>query len=338
MQIKCSYCGNYLSDTDERCPNCQEPNDYLKRVGNEVPQTIDELKNWYVAHNLPDENVTRFFIGKDIKGTCAFGIYRDDNTGNFVVYKNKDTGERAIRYEGKDEAYAVNELYMKLKEEIMLQKVNNTSVSSRIYHHFLSFITNKNVLRIVIVTVVVFFISTLQIFKPIIISSQLDTGYYVANNNVYYLDDICSKKYIDSCKWYRYNQKSNSWVSDIPNVKVKELNYIGTTLDNYDSAKYQIIVNKAFDEEEWFEPEYFPIANIGYYVYNETPYYYYNGSWYIYINGFWNTASSLPHNVVMNPSSYYDNSLTQSDPYSFRNYYSSMGDSMYDDSLLDSSS
>ncbi len=127
MKIKCSYCDNYISDTDEKCPNCGAPNDGLKRVGNQVPKTIEELKQWYIDHNLPDENVTRFFIGKDIKEARAFGIYKDDNTGNFVVYKNKDTGVRAVRYEGKDESYAVNELYLKLKEEIMNQKSRSSS-------------------------------------------------------------------------------------------------------------------------------------------------------------------------------------------------------------------
>ena len=122
MQLKCDYCGNYLSDTDERCPSCMAPNEHLKRQGNEVPQTIDELKIWYQEHNLPPEDVTRFFIGKDLKVPKAFGIYYDTRTGNYVVYKNKDTGERAVRYEGKDEAYAVNELYLKLKEEIIKQK------------------------------------------------------------------------------------------------------------------------------------------------------------------------------------------------------------------------
>lgn len=28
------------------------------------PQTINELKVWYIIHNLPDEQATRFFIGK----------------------------------------------------------------------------------------------------------------------------------------------------------------------------------------------------------------------------------------------------------------------------------
>ena len=64
-QLK-AYCESYISDTDERCLNCGVANNHLRRVGNEVPQTIEELKNWYVEHNLSPEEVTRFFIGKNI--------------------------------------------------------------------------------------------------------------------------------------------------------------------------------------------------------------------------------------------------------------------------------
>lgn len=86
------------------------------------PQTIEELKQWYKDMNLPDEKTTRFFIGTNYKKPRAFGIYKEDDTGNFIVYKNKGNGVRAIRYEGSDEAHAVNELYLKLKDEIANQK------------------------------------------------------------------------------------------------------------------------------------------------------------------------------------------------------------------------
>ncbi len=76
-------------------------------------KTIEDLCGWYNAHNLPPYETTRFFIGVDYKKPRAFGIYRDGN--EFVVYKNKDNGERAVRYKGPDEAYAVNEIYLKLK-------------------------------------------------------------------------------------------------------------------------------------------------------------------------------------------------------------------------------
>lgn len=60
---------------------------------------------------LPPEEVTRFFIGKNITEPKAFGIYRD-STGDFVVYKNKSDGQRAIRYQGADEAYALIQDYV----------------------------------------------------------------------------------------------------------------------------------------------------------------------------------------------------------------------------------
>lgn len=117
MQIKCEYCGAYFSDTQEKCPTCGAPNNQLKRTASSVPTTIEELKAFIAEKGIPAEKI-RFFIGVDYKEPKAFGIYKDEMTGNFVVYKNKADGSRAVRYEGKDEAYAVNEIYQKLRDEI----------------------------------------------------------------------------------------------------------------------------------------------------------------------------------------------------------------------------
>lgn len=65
------------------------------------PKTIEELRQWYIDKNLPPEDVTRFFIGKNILEPKAFGIYENE-FHEFVVYKNKADGERAIRYQGPD--------------------------------------------------------------------------------------------------------------------------------------------------------------------------------------------------------------------------------------------
>lgn len=124
----CKYCGSYINDTDERCPNCDAVNQDYKRVSDGTPRTIEELKKWYEDRKLPPEETTRFFIGKNIKSPRAFGIYEEN--GRFIVYKNKSNGSRAIRYEGRDEAYAVNELYLRLKEEILNQKKNNSRKAS----------------------------------------------------------------------------------------------------------------------------------------------------------------------------------------------------------------
>lgn len=120
MKIRCEYCDGYLEDTDENCPNCAAVNRHLKRNADGVPQTIEELITFASAKKLPLEEM-RFFLGKDIREPKAFGIYKNAD-GDFVVYKNKSTGERVVRYEGKDEAYAVNEIYQKMRTEIIEQK------------------------------------------------------------------------------------------------------------------------------------------------------------------------------------------------------------------------
>jgi hypothetical protein len=84
------------------------------------PKTIDELRWFCDDHNIPAREM-RFFIGEDFKEPKAFGIYRDDD-GDFVVYKNKADGSRAVRYKGPDEAFAVNEIYEKMKSEVEQRK------------------------------------------------------------------------------------------------------------------------------------------------------------------------------------------------------------------------
>lgn len=110
MKRKCDYCGGV--------------NDHVMRSADGVPKTIEELKAFCRAKNLPLEKM-RFYIGEDFRQPKAFGIYKDGD-GNFVVYKNKGDGTRAERYRGKDEAYAVNEIYQKLKSEIQLRREKNS--------------------------------------------------------------------------------------------------------------------------------------------------------------------------------------------------------------------
>ncbi len=127
MKVTCEYCGTIYDDTLSTCPSCGATNTNVRRSAPDQPTTIEDLQAWYEAHGLPPYETTRFFIGIDYKQPRAFGIYKDPTSGNFVVYKNKDNGSRAIRYEGTDEAYAVNELYMRLKQEIIEQKGRNAA-------------------------------------------------------------------------------------------------------------------------------------------------------------------------------------------------------------------
>lgn len=129
MEVKCDYCNGNFDDTLENCPHCGAQNNHIRRMADATPKTIAELKQWYIDRKLPPYDVTRFFIGENYTKPRAFGIYEEN--GKFIVYKNKDNGERAIRYEGTDEAYAVNELYLKLKSEILNQKARNSGGGSR---------------------------------------------------------------------------------------------------------------------------------------------------------------------------------------------------------------
>lgn len=53
MKLKCNYCGSFIKDTDEKCPNCGAVNEHLMRSADGIPKTIEELKAFCQKHNLP---------------------------------------------------------------------------------------------------------------------------------------------------------------------------------------------------------------------------------------------------------------------------------------------
>ncbi len=114
MKVNCDYCGNYMETTDVSCPHCGAANTHIAGHYSKNPVTIEELKAYCDSNKLPLDKM-HVHIGENYTSPQAFGIYKDQISGNFVVYKNKSDGQRAIRYEGKDEAYAVNELYQKIR-------------------------------------------------------------------------------------------------------------------------------------------------------------------------------------------------------------------------------
>lgn len=235
MKIRCEYCNNYIDESEEICPGCGAPNKDFKRNANQVPTTIEELEKWYQDHNLPPYETTRFFIGIDYKEPRAFGIYKDEKTGKFVVYKNKDTGERKIRYEGKDEKYAVNELYTKLKEEILHQKslntnsnINQTKSSKSLFRFIMAVALLPVLIELFIVGI--FFV----------IPKGPSRGYYNINNQEYY--------YVQG-SWFVYN--NSDWSS------TSEPSYDGNISDYYDGSSYSgndsytDISNSSVYDESW---------------------------------------------------------------------------------------
>ena len=114
MKVNCDYCGNYMETTDVSCPHCGAANTHIAGHYSKNPVTIEELKAYCDSNKLPLDKM-HVHIGENYTEPKAFGIYKDPLSCIFVVYKNKADGQRAIRYEGKDEAYAVHELYLKIR-------------------------------------------------------------------------------------------------------------------------------------------------------------------------------------------------------------------------------
>ena len=155
------------------------------------PQTVDELKAFCAEKGMPLERM-RFFIGEDYKGARAFGIYEAED-GDFVVYKNKANGERAVRYKGPNEAYAVNELYEKLKAETEQRRGSTRSAT-------LDLAARKKKYRRELAVV-------LGVAAAIIIGGAVrdalkpDRGYYrYEGQSYYYYDD-----------WYAYDTTRLAW-------------------------------------------------------------------------------------------------------------------------------
>ena len=115
---KCPYCGATVRSNEMICPACGSQNPhYIEDTARVIlqPRTIEELKEYCAERDMPLLRM-RFFIGEDTYEPMAFGIFKD-GSGNTVVYKNKADRSRAVRYSGPDEAYGVNQILTKLKEE-----------------------------------------------------------------------------------------------------------------------------------------------------------------------------------------------------------------------------
>ena len=236
MRQRCEYCDSWIDDTDEVCPHCGAPNAHLMASADGVPKTIEELKAFCASHNLPLRDM-RFFLGEDYKKPRAFGIYQDGE--DFVVYKNKADGSRAVRYRGKDEAYAVNEIYQKMKSEIANQR--NFQANKK-----LNAAKKSNVRRAVssiIGTVAGVLLSAGLVFAIAIVMSGPSRGYYNYNNTSYYYQD-------DS--WYYYDTSYDTWYPDDdppePLTQNTDEYYEGSSYDStWDASDFS---NSSYYKEE----------------------------------------------------------------------------------------
>ncbi len=229
MKIKCDYCGSMVDENQKQCPNCGGPLSGVNRMADETPKTIEELRQWYQAHNLPPEEVTRFFIGKDYKDPRAFGIYQDDS-GDFVVYKNKTDGSRAVRYQGADEAYAVNELYQRLKSEIADQKSKNAGQGSKAKgNHSSSGCLSGLILLIVAMGILI-----------AVFDKSPSKGYYRYGDHDYYYQNS---------SWYYYDDYADTW------YKADNESELNETINSDSESAYKIDTHEgqSFEDSSWYD-------------------------------------------------------------------------------------
>lgn len=251
MKIKCEFCGSYISDTDEKCPNCGAPNANMMRSADGVPKTIEELKAFCAAHNMPLEKM-RFFIGVDFREPRAFGIYRDEN-GDFIVYKNKADGSRAVRYRGKDEAYAVNELYQKLKSEVQIRKAKTSDAPPPPPPAPEPSTPHRRKRREPggIIAAVIIFIMIIA-YAMFTAAHTPDTGYYDYDGGYYYYQDD---------DWYYYDDALNGWfyASSVDSALREDYRdyYAGDSyssqygVENFADSEYYSSSSSSNDDSSW---------------------------------------------------------------------------------------
>lgn len=310
MKIKCEYCDNMIEDTKDVCPYCGGPNPHVVRSTSSQPMTIKELEKWYRDRGLPPYETTRFFIGIDYRKPRAFGIYKDETTGNFVVYKNKDSGQRAVRYEGTDEAYAVNELFMRLKQEILEQKGRNGSgrasggsrSSGRSSSSFLSFIfsvltgTIKGTLVYLFLGVAVFAIVAVFVM---LFDDEPGKGYYRLGNDGYYY-------FSQNETWYKYDKRDDDWGDKylLPHEIPSELEKEKSAKKYYLAFDWNENLNLPnFEDSKFYEDYLAGSIYSGYYSYGDDVFYNVNGDmyngWYEYDNDTWSPVdySNVPEDL-----------------------------------------
>ncbi len=200
MAFTCEYCGSPILAGDSVCPNCGAPapdagEERRRQNASGIPATIGELQAFCRAHHMPLESM-RFFIGKDTASPRAFGIFRDG--GDFVVYKNKSDGTRAIRYRGPDEAAAVREIYRKLRDEVSRRRGEAPSVRAAAKEEKPSLWSR--ILRNPIILALAAFLAIGIVFR--FVGQKPSDGYYHYEDSYYY----CQRG-----DWYLYDYSLADW-------------------------------------------------------------------------------------------------------------------------------
>ena len=177
---------------------------------NSVAELIERTKD------MPLERM-RFFIGEDRREARCFGIYQDAGSGNWVVYKNKSDGSRAVRYNGPDEAYAAQELWTKINSEVYLRRAKLPSRREKTRGEIIRERV-RNIALGLLIAVGLVMVVRWYVRQP-------HRGYYLIDDGIYYYQDS-GWYYYDDGDWdVYYGPDDYDWYAD---------HYYGTSYSGFD--------------------------------------------------------------------------------------------------------
>lgn len=220
MDKKMVYRPDLAEDAEEFCPLCGAPvvmeEETLEQDNTPeqevVPETIAALRELCVSRSVDAES-RGFFLDSNREHHGGYGIYLD-NDGDFVFYKNHSSGEKSIRYKGKDEAYAVRELYGRMKKDgcfpLTVKKNQPKENSSHGHHRSGSSGKHRRVQRKKRVVIAVALLLVLAVSAAAVYvwyANQPKDGYYHYHDDYYYLQ---------KGSWYCYNSVMEKWEPVIP--------------------------------------------------------------------------------------------------------------------------
>jgi hypothetical protein len=177
-------------------------------------ETIEQIREFAEKHNMDRMRLEHmgFYIGYNSYTPKSYGIYQEEATGEFVVYKNKADGSHVEHYRGYDEAYAVSCIMDKLNDAISYNKRNNNSKG-----------TIKKGVR---ATTINIFITSIIIVVGIALTMM-----YLSKDrftNGYYLDDDGYVYYMLQDTMYEFDEMEDVWYA-IGNYSIDDYEYYGSS-------------------------------------------------------------------------------------------------------------
>ena len=111
-----------IEETADKCPFCGATNNAVKRTADKTPKQSPNYSSGIRTDTCRRMRQQDFLLASIIRNQKHLVFIRMATSS---LYTKQGKRRTCIRYQGTDEAYAVNELYLKLKSEILNQKANN---------------------------------------------------------------------------------------------------------------------------------------------------------------------------------------------------------------------